>query len=196
MAMGVLAPDVEIMAITLWIASVSMAVIQGVVVVEARFNMTAAGVAEAHFVEEIRRLNELDEEAVVFMACIDHQKCEAEIMPEKTVEEEAVVAEVVGSTMTQTTEASGLVQREKREVAKMKGLTWQNVLLEAEVEKEVGESKIAPMIECEGAQGVQEDERARYEIRLCGLNFLRYLSSAHCVTKIQVFCKMNCVILK
>jgi hypothetical protein len=70
-------------------------------------------------------------------------------MPEKSVEEEAVVAEVVVSTMTQTAEASGSVQREEREVAKIKGLTWQTVLLEAEVGKKVGESKIAPMIECE-----------------------------------------------
>jgi predicted transcriptional regulator len=73
-------------------------------------------------------------------------------------------AEVVGSTMSQTAEASGTVQREKREVAKIKRLTWQTVLLIAEIEKEVGESNITAVVEGEGTQGVQEDERARYEI--------------------------------
>jgi hypothetical protein len=71
---------VEIVVIMLWIALVNMAVIQEVVVDEARFNMTAAAVAEARFVEEIRLLHALDEEAVIFVACMDHQKFEAETM--------------------------------------------------------------------------------------------------------------------
>jgi hypothetical protein len=191
--MSVLAPDVKIVAIMLWIAPVSMAVIQEVVVVEARFNMTAAGVTEARFVEEIRLSNASDEEAVMSVACMDQQKFKAETMVVETVGEEVVMvteAEVVGSTMSQTAEASGAVQREKREVAKIERLTWQTALLKAEAEEDVGESRIATVVEGEGTQGVQENEQARYEIRLCGFNFLKYLSSAHCVTTIQVFCKI------
>jgi predicted transcriptional regulator len=104
-------------------------------------------------------------------------------------------AEVVGSTMSQTAEASGTVQREKREVAKIKRLTWQTVLLIAEIEKEVGESNITAVVEGEGTQGVQEDERARYEIRLCGFGFLKYVSSAHYVTTISSILQ-NYVVLK
>jgi hypothetical protein len=170
-----------------------------VVVVETRFNMTAAGVTEARLVEEIRLSNTLDEEAVMFVACMDHQKFEVETMVVETVGEEVVMvteAEVVGSTMSQTAETSGTVQREKREVAKIKRLTWKTVLLKAEVEEEVGESRIATVVEGKGKQGVQDNEQAGYEMRLCGFNFLEYLSLAHCVTTIQVFCKINSVILQ